>query len=49
MTLKADSWEEDLKIQLLINDLEKTYAVCTIIAFIVGILVGLFISFSLSW
>ena len=48
MTLKADSWEEDLKIQLLINDLEKTYAVCTIIAFIVGILVGLFISFVLS-
>lgn len=48
MTLKADSWEEDLKIQQLITDLEKMYAVCATIAFIVGILVGLFLSFVLG-
>lgn len=48
MTLKADSWEEDVKILQLIDDLEKMYAVCATIAFIVGILVGLFLSFVLS-
>lgn len=48
MTLKADSWEEDLKIQLLINDLEKMYAVCVTIAFIIGTLFGLFLSFVLG-
>lgn len=48
MTLKADSWEEDLKIQQLINDLEKMYAVCVTIAFIIGALFGVFLSFVLG-
>ena len=46
MTLKADSWEEELEIQ--VADLEKIYAVCATIAFIVGILVGLVLSSVLS-
>lgn len=48
MTLKADSWEEDIKIQQLITDLEKMYAACAIIAFMVGVLFGLFLSFVLG-
>lgn len=48
MTLKANSWEEDVKIQQLITDLEKMYAACATIAFIIGILFGLFLSFVLS-
>ena len=41
MTLKADSWEEDVKIQQLITDLEKMYAECAIIVFIVGVICSL--------
>lgn len=48
MTLKADSWEEDVKIQQLITDLEKMYAACAIITFMVGVLFGLLLSFVLS-
>lgn len=48
MTLKADNWDEVLEIKELIADLDKIYAVCAIITFIVGILVGLFLSFVLG-